>query len=274
MTETNSTKCFFRKHPISGAIVAMALTWLVRRCVFFIPAAAAMIRGDAPRQMTRQEYLPWVILEAVIVLLLYCKVSKKQPKDYFSPAGMGRGILMGCSILILVAVETIMNLSDGMVFGDAASSLTLALYAGIGEELMFRLMPLGVVMDADAGRKTTVMGCVVTAAIFGLAHCVHLHEGADPTATLLQVIYAAGIGLLFAGIYVKTKNIWVTMILHTFVDFMSFFVVPDPTKPVTGLLSQALSTREIIFVVISIVVYFINAFMVLRTISDTKKGRR
>ena len=263
-------KSFFKKHPIGGAIAAMGLTWLFGTVLTIIPVVMTMAKGNDPKNMTQQEYLPCIILEAVIVLLFYCKVSKKQLKDFFSPAGTGRGILMGWSVLIFVIVGAIISLTDGMVVGNAASSIALALVAGIGEELLFRLVPLNVVMDANAGRRTTVIGCVVTSVIFGLAHSTNLLRGADPTATLLQVIYAAGIGLLFAGIYVKTKSIWVTMILHTFVDFMSFILVTDPTQQVTGVLSQAMSTRDVIITVIGTVIYFINAIMVLRTISDTK----
>lgn len=48
-----------------------------------------------------------------------------------------------------------------------------------------------------------------------------------PLAALVQVIYTAGLGVLYGAIYLRTRSIWGVMLLHTLTDITAFIAVLD-----------------------------------------------
>lgn len=86
--------------------------------------------------------------------------------------------------------------------------------------------------------------------------------GANVGTTILQVIYATGVGLTYAAIYMRTGNLWVTMILHSFTDFMGFLVMDiDKTG---GVMKEGSNLTAIIYLLICAIVFFVNAFMIFK----------
>ncbi len=54
---------------------------------------------------------------------------------------------------------------------------------------------------------------------FLVIHCA----GAELSLSVIQSVYAIGVGMLFAVVYLRTGSIWPSIIAHTLVDAFEFF---------------------------------------------------
>lgn len=90
----------------------------------------------------------------------------------------------------------------------------LVLNAGIGEEIFFRaLLPL--VAWQITGHAA--LGVLAATLLFSLAHA---YQG--PTG--LAVTF--GLGLLLAGVYVCTRQLWLAVLLHVLINVRTLLVTP------------------------------------------------
>ncbi len=262
-TAVENVKKFFKEHPMVGMLIAMVLTGLFGVLITnVIPGAIHLETGKATMQGAVTRFL-LAAVASFTALILYCRVSGRELKSFLTGSGMGRGILMGWSVLFVNIVLALLNLMSGCVVGDVPKALLLALVAGIGEEVVFRLIPLSVVLDADCSKKTTVTACVVSGICFGLSHLVNISSGANPSATMMQILYATVLGVLLAGIYVRTKNVWAGIFLHTLMDFRDFVLVA-PGQQVDNVVTDSVNVFQLIVIGIIVVLFLINAIVVIR----------
>ncbi|MGD9549092.1 MAG: lysostaphin resistance A-like protein [Candidatus Krumholzibacteriia bacterium] len=138
----------------------------------------------------------------------------------------GRTILVFTPWLLI----PLLQLTDvGMVTSGPARIAVFAFWAllvGFGEEALLR----GVVLRAL--RPGGVMrAAVLSSVLFGIAHLANVLEGRDLFSTLVQVVYAAFIGIGFAGPVVATGAIWPAIVVHALIDFTDAagrdFTFPD-----------------------------------------------
>lgn len=99
----------------------------------------------------------------------------------------------------------------------------MMLLVGIFEEVLFRGVILNSMINKWGYTKTGIIKSVILSSlIFGLCHLVNLLW--YPTiiiGTATQVIYTFLNGILFASIYIRCKNIWSVIILHSVCDWLS-----------------------------------------------------
>ena len=126
------------------------------------------------------------------------------------------------------------------------------LLIGILEEVLCRGVILNNMLNKWGHTKTGIIKSVILSSlIFGLGHLVNLFW--QPTliiGTVTQVIYTFLIGVLFASIYLRCKNIWAVVVLHAIFDWLcmvsgiyhtaSASVVPVDTSVVSGLITSML----------------------------------
>ena len=128
----------------------------------------------------------------------------------------------------LVVVNNLPILS--MVWGDAYLVYSTPVYIlwfaaeclaiGLFEELAFR----GVIFLLLAeGRHTTRGGLfwslVLSSAVFGGVHLVNLFAGAGIGGVILQIGYSFLIGAMCSVVLLKTRNVWLCVVLHAVYDF-------------------------------------------------------
>ena len=93
-------------------------------------------------------------------------------------------------------------------------------YFGVAiiEELYVRGLFLNIV-DRIAHKKEhhAAIAIWVSSVVFGLGHIPGM-IGMEPIVILFKVISTIGMGLYFGAIYTRTKNLWVPIILHGFID--------------------------------------------------------
>ena len=91
---------------------------------------------------------------------------------------------------------------------------------GFFEEIIFRgVILLLLLQKLPKTKKGMYMAIVISSAIFGLIHLINLFSGAGFGATILQIGYSFLMGMMWAVVYLKTKNIWMSVLLHSTYNF-------------------------------------------------------
>lgn len=91
---------------------------------------------------------------------------------------------------------------------------------GLFEELAFR----GVIFLMFAEKRYTTRkglfwSLILTSAVFGGVHLVNVLMGAGIGPTILQIGYSFLIGAMCSVVLLKTRNIWICVMLHAIYDF-------------------------------------------------------
>ncbi|MBR4178522.1 MAG: CPBP family intramembrane metalloprotease [Bacilli bacterium] len=125
------------------------------------------------------------------------------------------------AISIINLVDSASSLSD-FSLAKFINVLVFCVFIGIAEEFLCRGWLQNEFIERYSDNKKNVITSIILASlVFGLMHITNL--GAQTTfETILQIINATAIGVLFGSIYYKTKNIWTVIFLHSFYDFSIF----------------------------------------------------
>ncbi len=144
-----------------------------------------------------------------------------------------KGILYALPALILAVWNIVYNILGGAVLkADILPVILTALAPALFEETIFRVIPFQKMQENGFSALKTI---VITAVIFGLIHLTNI-VGGNVIGTLVQTGYAAAIGLLFGGIYIRTKDPASVFLLHFLTDFSSQIFTSQPTStPFWGL---------------------------------------
>ncbi len=94
------------------------------------------------------------------------------------------------------------------------------LSVGFFEEIVFRgIILIYLVKRLSNHRNGLLLSIIISSAIFGLIHAFNFLNGASLNDTILQIGYSFLVGMMWAVMYLKTGNIWLTMILHATYNF-------------------------------------------------------
>ena len=94
------------------------------------------------------------------------------------------------------------------------------------EELIFRGVLLVIVSDYTRGKRYQYLWtALICALVFSLFHLTNLIEGMGIADVLLQCLYTFLIGGMLIVTMLKTKNIWLCVLIHTIFDFGGLLIV-------------------------------------------------
>ena len=132
--------------------------------------------------------------------------------------GLKEGLLM---LLPFLAIHYAGSIVSWITLGTGSALIALlrAAAPGFGEEIMFR--GLGV---ANYMRKIRSEGQIkvifwLSSIVFGLIHLGNIFACGVPKSVVVQAVYAIGVGMLFGAVYLRTGNLWPTILGHWSVDF-------------------------------------------------------
>ena len=115
----------------------------------------------------------------------------------------GRACLFALPGLIFVALNVF-----GLNFQNfKIGIILLGFIPAFQEEIAFRGMIVPNLLRIFNRAKGIWLALFVSALIFGGIHATNIFAGADAGTTLFQVGYAFGLGMLFAGILIRTGNL-------------------------------------------------------------------
>ena len=138
--------------------------------------------------------------------------------------GLKEGLLMLLPFLAIHYAGSIVSwitLGTGSVF----IALLRATAPGFGEEITFRGLGVANYMrKIQSGQQIKVIFWL-SSVVFGLIHLTNLIAGGDTVSVIIQAVYAIGVGMLFGAVYLRTGNLWPTILAHWSVDFMEMIRV-------------------------------------------------
>lgn len=182
----------------------------------------------------------------LIIVFTACFLSGNINKIRFHKEGIGTGILYGWLIIVSGVYGFVSSYikCDKSFFSFPSMQkiifFTLVmLLIGIFEEVIIRGVILNNMLNKWGYTKAGMIKSVILSSlIFGLCHLVNLigHPSLIIT-TLTQVMYSFLIGVLFASIYLRCKNIWAVIILHAIFDWFwrvsdIYHIIANPVTPV------------------------------------------
>lgn len=192
------------------------------------------------------------ILSRTVGGVLFFLLIRRSGGRVFRPTENRRSML--CLLpAAAVAVNNfpLIGLITGAAVVDAAPTdvLLLAVQSasvGLFEELTFRGFLFPLVLCTFRG-CSAFLPTVLSSAVFAAVHLVNLFSGMSPAAVLLQTGYSFLIGGMCAVVLLKTRCIWLCVLLHgiynlggTLIPTLGHGTVWDPvTAAITAVLGSA-----------------------------------
>jgi len=120
-------------------------------------------------------------------------------------------------LLIGVDIQNLSNIQDLQQIFSVPSLYIMVALQPIGEEIFFR----GFLLDKITIVRGKTVAILLTSVLFGLSHMSYLRD-------YWVAVYTAGmatiIGLIFAYIVVKTKNLYASIFAHTAMNVISLTI--------------------------------------------------
>lgn len=132
---------------------------------------------------------------------------------------------------------------------------------GVSEEVFFRGFAVSNLMRIWKDKPNRIFLCMLTSGFaFGLTHAMNVIVTGDILATLVQVVYTSAVGILNGAIYLRSRNIWGVIIMHTLTDITAFLAVFESNA--TGM--------DIVFCIVGSLLFIVLALYLIRPIKHAE----
>lgn len=215
---------------ILGTIITLLISPLLRR-VGIIDSSDLRIQAQ---QVSDVIYIITPILAIIVMYLFYRRNQKNDYQGVIKVRGencLDVWICTGIFVLAFVArfFHGLLTTPDGfnkLHFG--LSALPLHICAGIAEEIVYRGIPVAVMMRNKPDSKRIHRVFIVTSILFSLMHLVNGYGAGN---TIVQLIATFIMGMFWGAIYLRTGSILITIVFHFLYDvFSNMLVLPDPIQ--------------------------------------------
>jgi membrane protease YdiL (CAAX protease family) len=204
---------YLKKHSIATALTLCVVDAFV---LFFL-------RGHNPDSVTEgmaPRLLMIIVTGFSLWWLGFYKTAGLKKQGFLKSLRFGLILVL---IALLILVGSLRHTSTFLGIGTLAIYTINMLLVGLHEELLMRGFVLNVMLKTWNIKKYGILWAVLASSgIFGLMHFTNL-TGNNTGSTIAQAVYAMFIGIFFASIFVRTKNLYGLILLHSFVDWCFFF---------------------------------------------------
>ena len=169
--------------------------------------------------------------DIIITILCYLLILNLGLKDTagFNKRGFKKGLILGIPFLI-IGIGSVIFSNMGTDFSDIKHISIFntilftinMLFVGINEEVWMRGLVLNGLMKKYE-KSSIWKPIIISSLIFGLVHLPNIFF-VEPLTLLIQVINAMCGGILFATIFIKSKNIFSVIVIHALTDWISLFI--------------------------------------------------
>lgn len=256
-----------RAHPVGYCLLTEVVFLAV---LMVVPVLLVLLLALLGVDLTRvDDYFLSAIQELLGALVAVFFLKKTDNLGLLRRRGSGffNGLLVGMYPLVLIGYSLYAKLMFGMpedgqlqpAFSIFSFFLSMAL-VGVAEEFIFRgVIAQSLLERFGTGRAGVWKACLLSGLLFGAAHLTNLLSSA-PFGVLMQCVFAASLGTLFAAIYFRTGNLWVTVFLHGAMDIASMLVgglygTEDVAESISGYDASMM---------LSILIYLIPTLFLLR----------
>lgn len=163
-------------------------------------------------------YVLFYLAFSFVVLILF---DKYYSVEYKGNSLSVQRIFKG--ILFLVPTYFACTLMDFIIFYQAGG-ITFDFYEffagfrpGVFEEVLCRGLIIPVLLFG-CKKHNIFKAAFISSALFGSWHIMNFFYGASFRTTAIQIVYAFGIGMVFAAVYLRTGSLWPSIIVHSLID--------------------------------------------------------
>ena len=211
-----------------------------------------------------------ICIFAVITMLVFRLWFSPEFKGFVKPGCSVKDLCIVMIPLGLLVIFTLIEpvfLQRPFYFNPSFSALIMGLAAGFGEETIFRILSLAIVMRyIKKEKRFTVI--IILAVIFGLAHAGNVTQGADLVMTVAQVIHSTFMAFLFTGLYLGTGSVIFPVFAHGLHDFICF--TTDPSLSGDGIIIQQYGTGQLLYELVLALIIGIASLCLLNKNKLTK----
>lgn len=213
-----------RKHPIIVMLVSILFTFIVMsnyHLWHFIDSAE--MKEIVPRYVN-----------GLVCLAIMCIVMGKESLRWNKNSGREGLKIATFKLVFAFIVLTDSILQSTMVIKSTWIGLIvyyfiLCIGVGLFEETLLRGIVLNGCIKLLPKNKTGLYAAVaISSSLFGIGHIVGVSIGSGDDAwqmtcyMIFRVLVTGIMGMVYAVIYLKTKNIWICAIIHAIYDFILF----------------------------------------------------
>ncbi|MBR6159960.1 MAG: CPBP family intramembrane metalloprotease [Lachnospiraceae bacterium] len=214
-------------HPILGYFLLIFFVMIIAQVVSYIidnMILAGIISGYAVTQTiagaerTQATGIGFAIGTVLAIGLFYL---------WFRPAFDGmlkkKDLLNGLVLLApFLIIHWIGSILSWVQFGTASVLLAFLRSSapGFGEEAAFRGLGVANYMRRNPTEKGIIRILWLSSVIFGLVHVTNAIAGAPLSLSIGQAAYATGVGMVLGAVYLRTGNLWPSILGHMSLDFL------------------------------------------------------
>ena len=132
-----------------------------------------------------------------------------------------QGLIFLAPVLLIHWVGSIVSWTQFGI-GSVFLAFLKAFAPGFSEETAFRGLGVANYLRKVQTEKGVVTIFWLSSIVFGLTHVANALAGAPLLISIGQAAYAAGIGMILGAVYLRTGNLWPTILGHMSMDFMEF----------------------------------------------------
>ncbi len=145
--------------------------------------------------------------------------------------------------------------SVSTVFGFIIYNSAIA----VSEEFLFRGVIFTQMLDSRKNKKRIIWTAIIASSvIFGLRHFLNLVTAPNMIITTVgQVLFTFMAGFYLCAVYLRTRNIWICIIIHFFEDFFTgFWAIISTSAQVSQTVDGTIANMFLLVAVHSVYVIF------------------
>ena len=158
-----------------------------------------------------------VAAAALLAALLFKLWFRPEFNGCLQKDGLKEGLLMLLPFLVIHYAGSIVSWIT-LGTGSIVIALIRGMAPGFGEEIVFRGLGVANYMRKIKSKRQIKVIFWLSSIVFGLIHLGNILMGGDPVSVVIQAVYAIGVGMLFGAVYLRTGNLWPTILGHWSVD--------------------------------------------------------
>lgn len=196
-----------------------------------------------------------LIADIVITIICYLLIVRLGIKETagFNKKGFKKGLILGIPFIIIGIGSVIFsnigidlnNIRHISIFNTLLFTINM-LFVGINEEFWMRGLVLNGLMKKYE-KSSIWKPIIISSLIFGLVHLPNIFF-VEPLTLLIQIINATCGGILFATIFIKSKNIYSVIVIHALTDWISLFIASCFTGA-NSALSMSINLGQALFMI-------------------------
>ena len=205
------------KYTIAIILVILAVTGFI----LFEVVKLKMVQDDTMNSMLGRS-IYYLLIAGLFIWLQY--ILGNSP--YMSIKSLTYKTALWClpCLLVILANFPFGALIKGQVTINRLDLIWLYIIYVIGislvEEIVFRGVLLFLLLDIFKNHNLKYfLSALISSAVFALFHLTNIFAGMDIGSVLLQSVYTFLIGGMLSVVTIKTKNIWMGVIIHAAFDF-------------------------------------------------------